>query len=326
MAIFSALAMGHSLFLASYFWTSVKKSPSRFFLALLLTALAIRIIKSVIVILIPQSPFLIPAVGLIGLSAIGPSLYLYTQAFKNFRFKPKTAHLGHYVICMSLILIIPFFTELQMFIAYCATVAHMFIYLILSFTTVQKSKLGYKEIEYQWMLMLLGATALLWITFFAQLIIEKYITYLAVTIIASIVLYGLSIWASRKGKLFREPARNRCLPESKYYDEIGGEIEALFAQQVYTDSNLSVKSISEKLEQPEYLVSQAINFYFKMSFPELLNKYRVHFAAQLIRSTTHDNYSIEGIAYESGYNSISAFYRAFKKIKGVTPAQFKKAG
>lgn len=325
MAIFSALALGHSLFLASHFWSSPKRSPNRFFLALLLTALAIRIIKSVLVIVIPESPDIIPAVGLIGMTAIGPSLVLYLLSFKNPDFQISSKLSWHYAPALILIALIPLFNDQQMFIAYVLAVTHMLAYILYSVYHIISTNLVWKPIEKQWVRLLVLCISVIWLTFFAQLLIDAFVTYLLVTIVATVVLYGLSIWARKRGKLFSEPKRYLKGNDLDSLNKIALEIRALFEEeQFYTDSNITVKRISAQLNEPDYLVSQAINYYFKKSFPELLNEYRVEHAATLIHSTSYDNLSIEGIAYESGYNSISAFYRAFKSIKGVTPAQLKK--
>ncbi|WP_437439843.1 helix-turn-helix domain-containing protein [Eudoraea algarum] len=325
MAIFSALALGHSLFLAGHLWASVKKRPSSFFLALLLTALAVRILKSVLVILIPESPDIIPAVGLVGLMTIGPSLWFYIKSFKNVEYKATRLHLWHYVPALILIVLIPFFNEQQMFVAYCISVAHMFLYITRSADFVMRAFRNYGRTERKWLSLLLAAIFLIWTTFFAQLLIESFITYLSVTIVASITIYGLSLWAGKKTRLFTEPRRIYTEKASQEVLQVGNQIEHLLTQErIYTDSKLTVKTISERLSKPEYVVSQSVNAYFKQSFPELLNYYRIKHASSLIESNTYENLSIEGIAYESGYNSISAFYRAFKNLKGVTPAQFKK--
>lgn len=325
MAIFSALALGHSLFLAGHFWASVKRRPSSFFLALLLTALAVRILKSVLVILLPESPNIIPALGLIGLMGIGPSLWFYIKSFKNVDFKWAQRHLFHYAPAFALLILIPLFNEQQMYVAYCISVAHMFAYTLSSTRYLLQNSDNYSRTARQWLYLLLTSILLIWITFFAQLLVESFITYLSVTVVASITLYGLSIWAGKKGRLFLEPRRVVSDKTAEEVLQLGNKIEQLFTQeQIFTDPSLTIKSISERLFKPEYLVSLSVNTYFKQSFPELLNFYRIQYASSLIESNTYKNLSIEGIAYESGYNSISAFYRAFKNLKGVTPTQFKK--
>lgn len=324
MAIFSALAVGHSLFLARHFWSPIKKSPSSFFLAILLAALAIRILKSVLVILIPKSPDIIPAVGLIGLSAIGPSIWLYVLSYKNRNFQADSRQIGHYIWAFSLIVLIPIFDEKQMYFAYSISVAQMFIYIILTAYLIFKKVGKYNKLESKWLKLLIASISLIWFTFFAQLLIETYITYLLVTVVASVTIYVMSFWAGKKRKLFMEPRRLNLNGISHELPEIGKEIESLLTEKkIYTNSKLTIKKISEKLSQPEYLVSQSINAHFRKSFPEVLNEYRIAHATELIDSKAYENFSLEGIAYESGYNSISAFYRAFKNIKGVTPSKFK---
>ena len=201
----------------------------------------------------------------------------------------------------------------------------MLFYLGLSAVLLYRRYHSFTKLEKQWSVLLVSSIFLIWLTFFFQLLIESFTTYLAVTVVATAVIYGLSLWAGKRNRLFLEPKRGSSAKWLREMKEIGREVEQLLDdEKIYTDAGLTVKAISAKLDRPEYLVSQAINHYFKKSFPELLNKYRVQHASLLIHSRVYDEMSIEGIAYESGYNSISAFYRAFKNIKGVTPAKLKK--
>lgn len=324
MAIFSALALGHCFFLASYFWASPKTKPNSFFLALLLTTLAIRILKSVLVILIPNSPELIPAFGLVGLAAIGPSLWLYTRTFKNRDYRASSQSMVHFAWAMVLVLIIPLLNDALMYLAYAVTVGHMLVYLMISSIQLRNRFTQLNKMERKWVALLIGSVSLIWLTFFFQLILESFSSYLAVTVVASGVLYGLSLWAGRRNKLFLEPRQSSSGKRNDQLNQIGQEVEFLLNEEkIYTNADLTIKGISSRLNRQEYLVSKAINFYFRKSFPELLNEYRVKHATRLIHSAVFDEMSIEGIAQECGYNSISAFYRAFKSIKGITPAKLK---
>jgi AraC-like DNA-binding protein len=82
--------------------------------------------------------------------------------------------------------------------------------------------------------------------------------------------------------------------------------------------------LAKKLNTPPYVVSRCVNSYFNKSFPELLVGYRIEKSKQLLHSSMNKTFSVEGIAYESGFSTLSAFYHAFKKINGMTPAQYRK--
>lgn len=56
---------------------------------------------------------------------------------------------------------------------------------------------------------------------------------------------------------------------------------------------------------------------------EYVNQYRVHFAAQKLTDTDE---SVSEICYACGFSSTSYFSRAFRKIYGVSPSDFRKDG
>ena len=56
------------------------------------------------------------------------------------------------------------------------------------------------------------------------------------------------------------------------------------------------------------------------TFTEFLNQVRIHQACQLLQET---DLSISQIAYQSGFQNLSYFNRAFKKLRGDTPKEFR---
>ena len=59
-----------------------------------------------------------------------------------------------------------------------------------------------------------------------------------------------------------------------------------------------------------------------MSPMEHVNRYRVHRAMNLLRTTTD---SIQNIAMRAGYSSIAAFNRNFKQYAGLSPSDWRRS-
>lgn len=91
----------------------------------------------------------------------------------------------------------------------------------------------------------------------------------------------------------------------------------------YLDPNLSLPDLAEKLQMPSHLLSRVLNERLNLNFFDFVNQYRVKHVQALIHDPNHSHLSLLGIAFESGFNTKSAFNRVFKKMTGQTPSQFK---
>jgi len=70
-------------------------------------------------------------------------------------------------------------------------------------------------------------------------------------------------------------------------------------------------------------LSQVINSGYGTSFFDYLNRYRIEHARKLLNNSNGQSNAILHIAFTVGFNSNSAFYSAFKKYVGMTPAQYR---
>ncbi len=93
---------------------------------------------------------------------------------------------------------------------------------------------------------------------------------------------------------------------------------------IYLTKELNINDIASKLEVQAYIVSQLINQEFNLSFFNFINTYRITFAAEAIRHGILRSTTLEGLAFDAGFNSKSTFNRAFKKKMGCTPKEFAK--
>jgi len=94
-------------------------------------------------------------------------------------------------------------------------------------------------------------------------------------------------------------------------------------QKLFTDSLISVGKLSKLIGEPSYMISQVINEKMEVSFYDWIAKYRVEEAKKLLKDPKTEQYTVEQIAEEVGYNSKSAFNKAFKKFTGQTPSEYK---
>lgn len=87
--------------------------------------------------------------------------------------------------------------------------------------------------------------------------------------------------------------------------------------------SLTLNDLASDLGISSHYLSQIINEKFELNFFEFINKQRVEEVKEKLQDSKFENYSLLGIALESGFNSKSAFNRIFKKYTGQTPSQYK---
>ncbi|KAF5027983.1 Helix-turn-helix domain protein [anaerobic digester metagenome] len=92
----------------------------------------------------------------------------------------------------------------------------------------------------------------------------------------------------------------------------------------YLDANLTLPDLATKLEIPSHHLSRVINENFGLNFFDFINQYRIEEVKAKMANPEFDNLSLLGIAFESGFNTKSAFNRVFKKVTGATPSEYKK--
>lgn len=91
----------------------------------------------------------------------------------------------------------------------------------------------------------------------------------------------------------------------------------------YLEANLSLPELANKLEMPSHHLSRVINEQFGMNFFDFINQYRIDEVKSKIGNPKYAHLSLLGIAFDSGFNTKSAFNRVFKKITGLTPSEYK---
>jgi AraC-like DNA-binding protein len=95
-------------------------------------------------------------------------------------------------------------------------------------------------------------------------------------------------------------------------------------QKLYTENELTLQKLSNKLEVRSHHVSQYLNEEFETTFYEFINNLRVNEFIHITGKNLKKNYNILAIALECGFNSKASFNRHFKRITGKTPTEYLK--
>lgn len=92
----------------------------------------------------------------------------------------------------------------------------------------------------------------------------------------------------------------------------------------YLSPDLNLPQLAKEVDIPSHYLSQVINENVGLNFFDFINRQRVEDVKNKMSDPRYNNFSILGIAFESGFNSKSAFNRVFKNITGITPSEYKK--
>jgi AraC-like DNA-binding protein len=133
-------------------------------------------------------------------------------------------------------------------------------------------------------------------------------------------LANLPSITTRKNKYAKSGLDDRQLADYKISLE-----KVMHRQQAYLWSNLTLPKLADAVGCSANHLSQVINAGCGVSFFDYLNQHRIERAKTLLTQRDVRSSSILNIAFDVGFNSNSAFYAAFKKCVGQTPAQFRQS-
>jgi AraC-like DNA-binding protein len=94
-------------------------------------------------------------------------------------------------------------------------------------------------------------------------------------------------------------------------------------EEAFLDPGLTLPKLAERVGCSVNHLSQVINAGYGVSFFDFLGRYRIRRAKRMLNEAD-DRAAVLKVAYSVGFNSNSAFYSAFKKRVGMTPAQFRR--
>lgn len=123
-------------------------------------------------------------------------------------------------------------------------------------------------------------------------------------------------------KIEELPAFTPQLPPQKDYAFAGKLEQMVEEQQLYLNKDLTLADIARSVKTNRTYLSDYFTRVKHLTFYDYVNQLRIEqMAIPMIQQ--HPEYTFDYIATESGFNSISTFRRAFAKITGKSPSQYR---
>ena len=92
---------------------------------------------------------------------------------------------------------------------------------------------------------------------------------------------------------------------------------------VYADADLKMKDLADELRLSPSKLSQVFNLYLNENYYEFINRYRLNEFKRLIEAGEYKRFTITALSEQCGFKK-SNFFSTFRKVEGMTPAEYLK--
>lgn len=323
------LGVLQSVLLSLYFASSSKENYRKRFLSIVLLMIAVRAAKSTLYVFSTFQPVYILNIGFAAHAALAPALYFFVRSLKE-GFVFKRQHIVHFMPAILLLALCTTLTLEEFWYAggYTVLLFYTLIYLALTWKYfIRQGRQSLLSDQVTWIGLLLIAFSIFLLSYFTNYVLG-WTSYLSGPLLYSILIYGIGFIVLKYNRLFSFEVKRKYQNVNLSKDEMemyATRIQRAYAEQrIFLNPDFSLSALSKSINIPEHILSYLFSEYLRKSFIQLTNQYRVEEAKKLLVDPAKRHLSISGIAYEAGFNSLTSFNTAFKKIVKVTPSEFQK--
>ena len=276
-------------------------------------------------------------IGLALLLLIGPLLRWYVQSMTRPDFKWERSQLWE-LIPFTLIFGASLFVsrswyEESTWVIIIFSSGLLFIYLHLAFYIGLSWQVFYKVTQQfpreqrtksqkavlEWIQLVLWGFVLIWVTYVLN-ILDNAVPYIVGPLLYSVVVYFLSFKAFQ----LRATDLEGTVFKSKEKEPVFEALERLMTvEKQFMEPDVSLAKLSEQLGTSTQQLSKVVNEHAQCNFNEYVNGYRIQAAKEVLLQTESEKFTIASVAFDVGFNSLSSFNAAFKKLEGMTPTEFR---
>ncbi len=102
-------------------------------------------------------------------------------------------------------------------------------------------------------------------------------------------------------------------------------LDLMETEKPFLNPQITLKDLAKQLGVNSTVLSYAINSGFGKNFNDFINEFRISEVKNKLQNGDAENSTLLGIAFDCGFNSKATFNRAFKKITGVAPKEFRES-
>ncbi|OFX83993.1 MAG: hypothetical protein A2W99_03425 [Bacteroidetes bacterium GWF2_33_16] len=268
---------------------------------------------------------------------LGPTIYFYIKSTAERDFTFKISQIWHWLLAFSIIVIgsiINFETD-YLWIILLGTRIHLVIYSIITIFYIYRIKRMHKnQVDYNYSIrnvfFYCRNTILIISPLLLTLVLNRFSEAFSIVelfyiplLIFTITFFEIKFKKISEPGFFPERYKNSSITESKALALMNKIKEHFLVHKPYLDNTLTLPKLAKEYQIQPYVLSNIVNNKFGMPFNDFINSYRIEEAKKMLNDPERENYTIASIAYDCGFNTLSAFNGAFKKFTGYTPTQFR---
>jgi AraC-like DNA-binding protein len=323
---FAMLGAFNGLGLALYLWFRAAATPTQRWLALLVLMVSMRTGKSAVFYFWPDTPRTFLHIGLVACFLIGPCLFFLIRAHQSGLVRLARIDRWHIAVLVLLVAGVSFnfpygsHTPLWRSLIIPCIMYSWLAYLGLASVLLYLDRARLSESSAK--PLLLASTAGVWVIWLAYFT-SGYTSYIVGALCFTFVLgQSLVIYLRmRSGQAPIEPYQGRRIPQIEAAAQLQTLADLMARERLHLDPALTLPRLARRLGMPQVRLSQLLNDNNQTSLKQYLTQLRVGEAKTLLRQ--EPGKPLEAVAEAAGFQSMSTFYAAFKKLEGITPAAFR---
>ncbi len=330
----AGIAAAQSFLLSIISFFEWKKDFKNLLLSVFFMAITLRLGKSILWVYLDDSPLWMINLGFMAHAISGPALFLYALHFL-FPRKWSKWNWVHFLPALYLFVEIDSLTLNAFWFSggYAALLFHQLIYsgmmliLLVKYFGLKQRKVPMNKSALFWIMALVVGTTIWQLLYFSNYFLG-WTPYLLGPVIYLPFVYFMAFLLFKNPTLLKQPLKTKhqnIRLTQKEIKRYAVQLENCMAEKrLYMDSNCTLPTVAKAVNLPSYLISHVVNNAIGKSFPDFLNGYRVEEVKRRLAHPDFQNTKIANIAYDSGFNSLSSFNAAFKKITRTTPSAYLK--